>query len=130
MVFTKYNEEGKIAEEWAVSEMGEMLIAARDIDGLYEYLPPAKGQGVNQNGRFLYLSGPADGKEPMAGSGGAQTVSGDTITNYVEFSTNPKLVGTMYMWRVTSWSGDTIFYNVMDTNGNVTGDGRAVRTNR
>lgn len=127
MVFTRYNDDGQIAEEWAVSDMRERLSAATGIDGHYRYVLPLQGEGVNHNGRFVYLVGDADNKGQMRSHSGTQLMSGDTIKNYIEFSTDPKQVGTMYMWRITSWSGDTASYETMDASGKVTGSGKAVR---
>src|SRR5688500_8380281 len=127
MIFTRYNAEGKIAEEWAVSNMDEMLSASSGIDGLYEYMPPLRGQGINHNGRFLYLFGPADGKGPMISQAGTQTVSGNTIKNTIIFCTDPKQIGTSYTWMLKSFSGDTITYDMMDEKAQVIATGKAVR---
>lgn len=130
MIFTRYDDQGKIAQEWGVSDLQETLRGATGIDGHYKYLPPTQGEGVNHNGRFLYLFGPADGKGPMISQAGSQTVSGDTVKNYIEFSTNSTQVGTIYMWRVTSWSGDTTYYETMDASGKAIGNGKVVRISR
>lgn len=127
MIFTRYNAEGKIAEEWAVSDMKEMLSASSGIDGLYEYMPPLRGQGINRNGRFLYLFGPADGKGPMISQAGTQTMSGNIIKNTIAFCTDPKQIGTSYTWMLKSFSGDTITYDMMDENAQVIATGKAVR---
>ena len=129
MVFTRYGEDGKIAEEWALSNALEMLQAANDIDGVYEYLPPGKGQSVNRNGRFVYLFGSPDGKG-MTSQAGTYTISGDTVKNTITCSTDPKLIGAVYWWKVKSWSGDTVSYNTMNDKSEITGGGRAIRVSR
>lgn len=127
MIFTRYNAEGKVAQEWVVSDMDEMLNAASGTEGLYEYLPPLKGQGVNRNGRFVYLFGPADGKGPMISQAGTQIISGDTVRNTITFCTDPKQIGTTYSWRLKSLSGDTITYEIMNEKAQITSIGRAVK---
>ena len=127
MIFTRYNSEGKIAEEWALSNMNDMLNASSGIEGLFEYLPPLKGQGVNRNGRFVYLFGPANGNGPMTSQGGTQQISGDTVKNTIEFSTDPKQVGTTYSWRIKSISGDTTTYEILDEKGQVATSAKAIK---
>lgn len=127
MIFSQFNNEGKIVKEWAVSDMQAKLDGASDIDGVYQYVAPLKGQGVNHNGRFLYLVGPADGSSPMAAHSGRQSVSGDTVKNIVEYSTDRKQIGTSYFWKITSISDDTTSYQIMDNDGKMTGTGKAVK---
>jgi len=107
-----------------------MMESARDVDGVFEYLPPSKGQAVNRNGRFVYLSGPADGKGVMNSTAGTQTLSGDIITNTITHCTDPKRMGTTYRWRIKSWSGDTVTWETMNEKGEVIGGGSAIRVSR
>jgi hypothetical protein len=100
-----------------------------DIDGVYEYLPPGKGQSVNRNGRFVYLFGSPDGKG-MTSQAGTYIISGDTVKNTVTYSTDAKQIGAVYWWKVKSWSGDTVSYNVMNEKREITGGGKAVRVSR
>ena len=127
MVFTRYTTDGKIAEEWGVGDVHEMLQAASGVEGVYEYLPPLKGQSVVRNGHFVFLFGPVDGNEPMISQAGAHTISGDTIKNTITYCTDPKQIGTVYWWRVKSWSGDTITYETMNEKGQITGGGRSIK---
>lgn len=127
MVFTRYTEDGKIAEEWAVGDTFEMLSKASGIEGVYEYLPPSKGQAVNRNGKYVYLFGPADGKVPMNSNAGTYEIVGDSIKNTITYHTDPKQVGTVFYWKVKSWSGDTVTYQTMNAKGEPTGIGRAIR---
>jgi predicted ester cyclase len=127
IIISKYDAEGKVSEEWGVTNIHEMLSDANEVDGFYEYLSPLKGQAFNRNGRFVYLFGMEDGKAPMVSQSGTQTISGDTIKNTIDFSTDPKLVGTSYFWRFKSISGDTVTYETMDEKGTVTSTGRATR---
>lgn len=130
MVFTRYTDDGKIVEEWALSNASEMLQAANDIDGVYEYLPPGKGQSIVRNGRFVYLFSVAGGKGAMASQAGTHVISGDTVKNTITYCTDPQEVGRSYWWKVKSWSGDTVFYNLMNTKGEITGEGKAIRVSR
>jgi predicted ester cyclase len=129
MVFTRYTDDGKIVEEWALSNALEMLQAANDIDGVYEYLPPGKGQSVNKNGRFVYLFGSSDGKS-MISQAGTYIISGDTVKNTITYCTDPGQVGTVYLWKVKSWSGDTVSLNIMNDKGEITGGGKALRVSK
>jgi hypothetical protein len=127
IILTRYNSDGKIAEESTLSNLHDRLTAAAGVDGIFQYLPPGKGQSINQNGRFVYLFGPADGKGTMTSQAGTQIISGDTIKNTITFSTDTKQIGTTYWWRVKSVDGDTLTYELMSDKGQITGEGRAVR---
>ena len=96
-------------------------------EGTFEYLPPQKGQAINHDGRFVYLYGPLDETAPMTSDAGTYVVSNDTITATNLFSTNPELVGLVYSGAVTSVTGDTIAFKVLNESGEVTGEARAVR---
>jgi len=130
MVFSRYNADGKIAEEWGVGNMDEVLQNASGIDGVYEYLAPGKGQSINRNGRFVYLFGPADGKGPMSSQAGTYTFSGDTVTNTITYATDTRQIGTSFKWKVKSWSGDTVVYETMNMKGELTGGGSAIRVSK
>ncbi|MEO5601608.1 MAG: ester cyclase [Cyclobacteriaceae bacterium] len=127
MVFTRYTSDGKVAEEWSVSDMHERLQAATGVEGVFEYLPPLKGQSVIRNGHFVYLFGPADGKGPMISQAGTHTISGDTIKNTITYCTDPRQIGTVYWWRAKSWSGDTLTYETMNEKGQITGGGSGIK---
>jgi len=127
IVFSRFTNDGQIAEEWGVSDVDEALSGAGGIDGVYEYLPPGKGQAVNRNGQFISLFGPADGKAPMTSQGGSYTFSGDSVKNTIAYSTDPKQIGSVFWWKVKSWSADTLTYDVMNEKGERTGGGRALR---
>lgn len=129
-VLTRYTNDGKIAEEWGVGNIDEVLQNASGIDGVYEYLPPLKGQSIVRNGQFVYLFGPADGKAPMISQAGTHMISGDTVKNKVTYCTDPKQIGSIYLWRVTAWSGDTVSVETMNEKGELTGGARSVRVSR
>ena len=116
------NQESKVTERNNVSVIN-------DIDGVYEYLPPGKGQAVNRNGRFVYLFGSPDGTG-MSSHAGTYILSGDTVKNTVTYSTDPKQIGVVYWWKVRSWSGDTVLYNTMNEKSEITGEGIAIRVSR
>jgi predicted ester cyclase len=127
MIFSQYSPEGKVTDEWSVSNVGEMLDGATSTDGIFEYLPPLKGQSINRNGRFVYLFGPSSGKGNIISQAGTQVISGDTVKNTITFCSDQKQVGTGYWWRMKAQSGDTITYELMDQKGRITGEGRAVK---
>lgn len=130
VMITRYTEDGKIAEEWGASNVDEALQEASGIDGVYEYLPPLKGQSIVRNGQFVYLFGQADGNGQMISQAGTHTISGDTVKNTVTYCTDPKQIGSIYLWRVTSWSGDTVSVETMNEKGQQTGGARSVRVSR
>ncbi len=98
----------------------------KSVEGVYEYLPPGKGQSIVRNGRFVYLFDSPDGRG-MTSQAGTHIVSGDTVKNTVTYCTDPKQIGTVYWWKVNSWSGDTVTVVLMDDKGKPTGSARAVR---
>ncbi len=107
-----------------------VIESANDIDGVYEYLPPTKGQAVNRNARFVYLAGPADEKSMMHRTAGTQTISGDIVKNTVTYSTDPRRIGNVYWWKVKSWSADTVTFETINEKGEVTGGGKALKVSR
>lgn len=100
---------------------------ADKVEGIFQYLPPIKGQAVNRNGQFVYLFGPADGKGPMISQAGYYELNDGVVKNTISHSTDPKQVGTAYFWRVKSLAGDTLTYETLTEKGEVNGGGRAVR---
>ena len=97
------------------------------LEGVWEYLPPTQGQSIAQDGRFVFLYGPADGSSPMTGESGNYEISGDTVKNTIRFSTNPDRIGVEYWWTIESISGDTLSFVTMNPEGEATGGGRSVR---
>jgi hypothetical protein len=93
------------------------------LEGVWEYLPPTQGQSIAHGGRFVFLYGPADGSRPMTGESGNYEISGDTVKNTIQFSTNPDRIGIEYWWMVESASGDTVNFVLMNPEGEVTGGG-------
>jgi predicted ester cyclase len=130
IVFTRLNEQGKVAEEWYVSELPEIMQAASGIEGVYEYLPPVKGRGIIKNGYFNFMFGPLDGSGPMTSNSGTHTFSSDTVKCITTHSTDVKQTGAIWQWRVKSWSSDTVAFEVMNDKGQITSTGRAVRVSK
>ena len=127
ILFTKFNADGMIVKDWYATDLNEKLRSATNIDGVYEYLPPFKGQSINKNGYFVYLFGPSDGSQPMISNSGTYTLSKDTVKNIINYSTNPSEIGKESWYRVKFWQGDTATFETMNTNGEITGEGRGVR---
>lgn len=96
-------------------------------EGTWAYTGDLRGQSINAGGRWSYLYGPADGSGPMTAEAGTYVVAGDTATNTVTFSTDAGRVGQVFRYTPTAVAGDTLSYAVMDADGRVTGQGRAVR---
>jgi hypothetical protein len=97
------------------------------LEGIYEYVPPLRGQSIAGEGRFVFLYGPADGSGPMTGDAGTYQISGDTVTNTVVYSTIPVEIGLVYRWTPEATSGDTLTYAVMNEAGEVTSRGRSIK---
>lgn len=96
-------------------------------EGTWVYTGDLRGQSINAGGRWVYFYGPADGGGPMTAEAGTYVVAGDTATNTVAFSTDAGRVGQIFRYTATALAGDTMSYTVMDADGRVTGQGRAVR---
>jgi ketosteroid isomerase-like protein len=96
-------------------------------EGAFEYLPPLQGQGIVRDGRFVFLYGPADGSGPMTAEAGTYSLAGDTVINTVRYHTDTTQVGRTYRWTYRSLGGDTVGYQVMNEQGEVTGGGRSIR---
>jgi predicted ester cyclase len=126
-VTTLYDNSGKIAEEWAVSDATDKFSNASGIEGVLEYLPPNKGKAIMRNGQFIYLIGSADGKNPMFCHAGKYEISGETMKNTIRHSTDPKQIGNSFLWKVKLWSGDTLWYEIVNEKGEPTGGGSALK---
>jgi len=124
---TRFSDNGKISEEWGASDFDINIQRASGVEGVYEYFGETKGMTILRNGQFIFLNGPSNGSQPIIGQGGTYTIEGDKIVHTFRFSTNPKLVGTSFYWKVKSWSGDTVSFATYDTKGSPTGEGRALR---
>jgi ketosteroid isomerase-like protein len=99
----------------------------KSIDGVYEYLAPGKGMAVNRNGKFIYIYGGSNAKAPMTSNSGTYEFVGDSIKNTITYPSDPRQAGTVFWWKVKSWSGDTLNFVTMDERGRVTGNVKAVR---
>ena len=111
------------------SEVSQAAPAPAWLEGVFEYVPPLRGQSIGLDGRFTFLYGPADGSGPMVSEAGTYEVSGDTVTNTVVYSSDTALVGRVFKWTVASFVDDTVAFVVLNADGEVTGQGRAVRVN-
>lgn len=117
----------KLDGNWkAVQDIGVSTIPEKPFEGVFEYLPPQVGRGVNLNGRFVYLIGSADGTGPVWAQSGTYTASGDTITNTITAATDRATVGTGYRWTYVA-SGDTLEYRILNDAGQVTSRGRSLK---
>ncbi len=126
---TQFAEDGKILQEWGAGDLETALQRANGIEGTYEFLPPLKGQASMRNGRFNFVFGSADGKQPLKGQAGTYVVKDDIVTNTYTYSTDPKEVGQSFSWKVKSWSGDTATYTIMNDKGEPLREGRSLRIN-
>jgi len=130
VVLTQYDDNGKIVQEWGASNMEDVIRSATNMEGIYTYVPPLRGQSIIKKDSYVFLYGSDDGSGKMTGESGTWSVSGDTIINKVNYSTNPDLIGTEYKVLMRNWSGDTVTYNILNSEGQVTGSGSAVRVKR
>jgi hypothetical protein len=112
------------------------------LDGVWEYLVDGvSGISSYSDGYYVHFWTP-DGIEPGADgltaeqkievfdgmllTAGTYSLSGDTCTNQILFSIDPGEVGTSFRW-VLEIEGDTLGWNVIDENGEVTMSGRSLR---
>lgn len=129
-VVTQFTDDGKIAQEWGASDLDMILRNASGIEGEYEYVPPLKGHASVHNGQFIFVVGPADGSQPMAGKAGTYVIEGDKVISTFTYSTIAKEAGTSFSWSTKSWSGDTITYVTYNEKNEQTGEGRSVRVSQ
>jgi predicted ester cyclase len=127
VIFSRFNADGKIAEETGTGDFREAIQQAISMEGVFEYLPPANGQVMIRNGRFSFIFGPP---AQMKNQSGTYTISNDTITSFIKFSTAPKDIGTSVKWKVKSWSGDTLSFVVFNAKNEVAVEGRCVRVSQ
>ena len=111
------------------SQVAQAELAPPWLEGVFEYVPPLRGQSIGLDGHFTFLYGPADGSGPMVTEAGTYEVSGDTVTNTVVFSSDTARLGRVFKWTAASFVADTLTFVVMNADGEVTGQGRAVRVN-
>jgi predicted ester cyclase len=130
ILFTKFSDDGMIVADWYATDLNEKLQSATNIEGVYQYLPPNKGQAIIKSSNYLFLFGPSDGSQPMIGQAGTYTLSNDTVKVKVLNSTIKSQEGSEYWWRVKSWQGDTVTYETMNTRGEITGMARSLRLHK
>lgn len=127
ILFTQFNDEGMIMNDWYATDLEDKLQETNSIDGVYQYLPPLKGTGILKNGNFMFLVGPADDSNSMTGQSGTFVISNGILQMTIVHSTDPSQIGWEFWSRTKSWDGDTITYETMNTDGELTGEGRALR---
>ena len=127
ILVSEYDDKGLIAKEWYATNLKDKLHATNKVEGVYQYLPPLKGHGIIKNGNFIWLVGPSDGSAPMASQSGTYEVSDDIFKTTIVNSTEPTQIGLEFWSKTISWDGDTLTYETMNTNGEITGGGRPLR---
>ncbi len=100
---------------------------ASALEGQWDYAGTLKGQASIVDGRFVFLFGAPEDTASMIANAGTYTVSQDTATGRVLFSTVKANVGLRFRWTITGWSADTASYVVLNDSGRVTDHGRAVK---
>ena len=63
----------------------------KQIEGVFQYLPPLQGQAIMIDNYFSFVGGSSD--STMITEAGTYVESNDTIYNKVLYSSNPKLIG-------------------------------------
>jgi len=124
---TKFSDDGKIIQEWSTSDFDVNVSKAANVEGVYTYVAPLKGQASVRNGRFVHLYGQTDGPAQLTGEAGTYKIDGAKVICTYTHSTNAKNVGTSFTWQTKSWSGDTLTYELLNDKGEVSGSARAVR---
>ena len=129
-IFTAYDDQGKISEEWGRGNLVEQIRAARTGDGIYTYLSPMKGLGIIQNGYFSWTLGMESDNEQPLSEYGTYTYDNGTYHFTIEYSSDAGNAGSQFSSRPISWSGDTLTFHNFDQAGEKIGEGRAVRVSR
>lgn len=126
----------------AFSQSSSRVQARSQLDGIWEYMVPGvRGQSVFVNGHFVHFWQRADTTlpaGPLSDStraaffnsllliAGKFTLKDTIVTATIEYSKNPRGVGSVLRWTF-SIHGDTIDYRVRNDSGRVTSSGRARR---
>jgi predicted SnoaL-like aldol condensation-catalyzing enzyme len=128
--FTQFDEEGKVVQEWSVTDFETVVGNASGIEGVYEYVAPSAGQASLRNGRFSFLYGQAGGSGQLIGQSGTYNFVDGKVICTSTHSTDRKLIGNSISWRPKSWSGDTLTFEIFNDKGEIASVGRSVRVSR
>ncbi len=116
---------------WSVVAHSETPPAAAPparFEGVWEYLPPLKGQTVFQGGRYSSILGTADGSMGLMANVGTYRVLGDTVECTIGYTTDSfNSPGTSYRWISRMVSPDTLAFTLLTPSGGVAFTGRNVR---
>jgi hypothetical protein len=111
------------------------------LDGVWNYLPPLRGQASYQGGRYTAFatrldSAPAPGTLSDAAQAklyrtlmlqsGTFSIADTIVTMRLEHGKNPNQRPTTWRWSY-ALKGDTVVWHVLDSLGKVTSSGKSVR---
>ncbi len=112
----------------AHSETPPAAAAPAGFEGVWEYLPPLKGQAVFQGGRYSAILGSADGSMGMMATVGTYRVLGDTVECTIGHTTDSfNSPGTSFRWIARMASPDTLTFTMLTPSGGAGFTGRGVR---
>lgn len=94
-------------------------------DGVFQYLPPRQGLGIDFEGYWVYLGGRTD--TTMYAHAGTYTESNDTITNSILFALNHKRVGSQIRWTSEAIQGDTLQWFTFKESGEISATGYSLK---
>jgi hypothetical protein len=111
------------------------------LDGVWDYLPPLRGQASYQSGRYTMFFTRLDSAPPAGAlseaaqaklyrtlmlQSGTFSIADTIVTMRVEHGKNPNQRGTTWRWSYALKS-DTVIWHVLDSLGRVTSSGKSIR---
>lgn len=127
-----------IASSAAAAQQGR---PASVLDGVWDYLPPLRGQGLYRDGQYVLFFTRPDSAPPagamdegaqarlfrtMGLQAGSFTISDTIVTMHQHHAKDPRVPPRTWRWSYTLM-GDTLAWRVLNAQGQVTARGRSVR---
>ncbi|MCX2743165.1 ester cyclase [Mangrovivirga sp. M17] len=124
VIISKINENGKISEEWGASNIYQKL-SEHSLNGTYKYLPPQDGYCVINGKSFIWTIDNAETGVNLS-EYGTFNQSGNLTEFIIKYSNNEDRIGRTFKTRMAEPKGDTLIYEFLNENNEVTGTGKAL----
>ncbi|NMM47442.1 ester cyclase [Marinigracilibium pacificum] len=125
VIIAKLNDEGKVTEEWGASDIFQKL-SEHSLNGTYQYLPPLEGYCVVNGKNFIWTTSNIETGVKLS-EYGKMNQNGKETEFTIEYSNLPDRVGSTFTTRMKEPSGDTINWEFLNENKEVTGNGKALK---
>lgn len=124
-----FNNEGEVTYETTyikkIDANVDNLNFTNSCDGVFQYLPPRQGLGIDFESFWVYLGGKSD--TTMYAHAGTYIENNDTITNTILFAMNHRSVGNKFRWTFEPKHGDTLQWFTYDKSGEVASSGYSLK---